>query len=136
MPFKLRWINAKWRQIALNYNALCLVYLSDAPNTDSVHSKKFSISSKIKTFVLIIFFLNIKHVYLIQIKCVDFNSTQFNAFGVEFKAFNAIQCVFKLRWILQFDAFLNCVELTPKGIKLHWIKLSSIQCIYTPHKNF
>ena len=53
-PFELRWINAKWRRIALNNNALCLVHLSDAPNTDSVHSKKILISSKIKPFGLIV----------------------------------------------------------------------------------
>ena len=56
---------------------------------------------------------------LIQIKCIDFNSTQFDAFGVEFDAFNAIQCVFELRQIPRFDAFLNCVELTSIGVELH-----------------
>ena len=56
---------------------------------------------------------------LIQIKFVDFNSTQFDAFGVEFEAFDAIQCVFELRRIPRFDAFLKCVELTSKGVELH-----------------
>ena len=48
---------------------------------------------------------------LIQFKSVDFNSTQFNAFGVEFEAFNAIQCVFELRQIPRFEAFnaIQCV---------------------------
>ena len=73
---------------------------------------------------------------LIQIKCIDFNSTQFDAFGVEFDVFNAIQCIFELCQISRFNAFLNCTELMSKGIKLHWIELSSIQYIYTPHKNF
>ena len=54
---------------------------------------------------------------LIYINCVDLNSMQFNAFSVKF---NIIQCnSMHFQTASNFAAFLNCVKLTSKNIKLY-----------------
>ena len=90
----------------------------------------FKLAQKLKTFILIVFFLNIKHVCLIQIKCVDFNSTQFNAFSVEFKAIQHNSMYFR---IVLNSTIQHLFEMRQINIKKHWIALNlmlkALNCI-------
>ena len=71
--------------------------------------------------------------------CVDYNSTQFDSFWVNWSCIAPIQsnsiwtwiCKFKFELSIQFQIrrHLNCVELTQNGVKLHWIAMRCVWCI-------
>ena len=74
---------------------------------------------------------------LIQIKCIDFNSMQFNTFGVEFDAIHSNSMCFR---IASNSAIRRLFELRQIDVKkaLNCIELSSAQfnAYIPPIKNF
>ena len=70
---------------------------------------------------MFLFFLNIKQVCLIQIKCVDFNSTQFNTFGIKF---NAIQHNLMCFQIASNSTIRRLFELRQIDVKKRQITLN------------